>query len=231
MAGGVATYPWTSFITDANVANLDDEIGNANEVPKGPEEEQANQIHWCDSAYTINAPRITLVSTPDPLTLVEPVGILLQATGLEGTDGEVCVFGTGKACLIGGAQASVVCVTEEEVTGTVTIDCGPVGTIALQSGLAQEPNLVSLNPEGILLQSLLEVKATVEENSVTLNPAMISLQSGPSSISITPEGITLTCGPCSIALTMEGIVISGPTVEVSGDAAVTVSGAAITIGP
>jgi hypothetical protein len=175
---------------------------------------------------------LALVSDPDPvLNAEDPVGIVIQANGLEDTDGEVLVYGTGKVTLMGGAQASVQCITEEEVTGTVTIDCGAAGSIILQSGLAQEPNLVSLAPEGITIQSVVEVKIVVDENSITLNPAAITLQSGPSSISITPEGITLTCGPCSIALTPEGIVVSGPTVEVSGDASLTLGGAAITIGP
>src|SRR5262249_24119032 len=152
------------------------------------------KTHNCDNAYTLCAPSLTLLSAPDATDSENPVGIVIQANGLEGTDGEVLVYGTGKASLIGGVQAVVQCVTEEEVTGKVTIDCGEVGTIALQSGLTQEPNCILLSPEGISLTSLLLIKATVEENSVTLDPAMISLASGPSSISITPEGITLSCG-------------------------------------
>jgi hypothetical protein len=134
----------------------------------------------------------------------------------------VVVSGTGKATLIGGDQAVVQCLTEEEVTGKVTLDCGEVGTIALQSGLAQEPNAVVLNPEGVSLTSLLQVKAAVEENTVMLTPAMISLSSGPSSIEITPEGITISCGPSSIAITPEGVTVTGPTVSITGDAVVTI---------
>jgi type VI secretion system secreted protein VgrG len=191
-------------------------------VIEGPTD-SSRQTVSTDSGYTLTAPVLALLSDPDPvLNAEDPVGIIIQANGLEGTDGEVLVYGTGKATLVGGEQASVQCVTEEEVTGTVTIDCGPVGTIVLQSGLAQEPNSLQLSPEGIAIRSLLEITATVEENSISINPAMISLSSGPSSLSVTPEGITIACGPSSIAITPEGIVISGPMISISGDAMVNI---------
>src|SRR5262245_36593687 len=79
---------------------------------QGPAEGLTDETHASDSAYTISAPSIALFSSPDPaLNAEDPVGILLQANGLEGTDGEVVVCGTGKATLIGGDQAIVQCLT------------------------------------------------------------------------------------------------------------------------
>src|SRR5262249_10568991 len=77
----------------------------------GPAEETGVKTHNSDTSYTVCAPCITLVSAPTAINEDDPVGIVIQANGLEGTDGEVLVLGTGKATLIGGAQAVVQCVT------------------------------------------------------------------------------------------------------------------------
>ena len=224
----VNIVPSTSLPFDGDIQALGAIAAN---VPHGPEDSSTDQSHWCESTYTIGAPLIRLISDPSTDSAEGPLGIVIQAKGLEGTDGEVVVYGTGKASLIGGDQASVQCKTLEEVEGQITIDCGAEGTINLQSGLTREPNNLLLNPEGIAITSALQVQTTVEENSITLNPAEIALAAGLSSINMTPEGITLSCGPCSIAITPEGITISGPTVTLSGDATVSISSAAVSIGP
>ncbi|MFO0875837.1 MAG: type VI secretion system tip protein TssI/VgrG [Gemmataceae bacterium] len=217
---------------EANEQQVQDTSKEIIQSNDGPALETSDQTYSSDTSCNMVAPLITLTSAV--VNLESPpttTGIVIQALGTDGMNGTVAISGTGAASLTGGAQAYVQCVTEEEVTGKVTIDCGAAGTICLQSGLTQEPNSLTLNPEGVSIQSLEKISASVEENSITIDPATISLSSGPSSITITPEGITISCGPCSVAITPEGITVSGPTVAVSGDAEVGLSAPMITVGP
>ncbi len=134
--------------------------------------------------------------------------------------------------------------TEEEV-GTVTADCGADGTLTLQSGETQEPNCVEMSPDGISATSALLISLESEESSVKVDPEGVTTSSAESTISVTAEGITLTvaesvisitaegititCGPSVVEITAEGVVVNGPTVDVTGDGEVGITGAAITI--
>jgi type VI secretion system secreted protein VgrG len=198
----------------------------------GPGEDFADVVNQHDSPYTLSAPLLTLLSAPLPTDDGEVNGILIQATGLEGIDGVVTVYGTGSSYLLGGDMASVSCVTEGEAVGIVTIDCGgPEGSIILQSGEEQEPNSMLLGPEGVILQSAEEITVMVEENLINVAETGITLSVGQSGIEIGEEGITLFCGPNVIEISDEGIVVNGITLELTADAEASLAAPMIEIGP
>jgi type VI secretion system secreted protein VgrG len=197
--------------------------------PFGPGDNDTNEYHVCDSQYSVSAPVIHLASTLDPED-TGPSAVYVEALGNEEIGGNVLVFGSTSAFLGGGAMASVNVETNDAEEGLVTLDCGPDGTITLQSGLAKEPNALTMSPEGISVTSLLKITLQTAESSITIDPeAGITLSVAESSISITPEGITLSCGAASIEMTPAGLVLNAPTITVSGDAETTISTAALAI--
>jgi hypothetical protein len=195
----------------------------------GPGDSSSPSYNVCDSDYTISAPGITLVSNP-AADSTGPSGIYLEALGSDTGGGDVLIFGSDSAFVAGGAMASINVFTNDAEEGTITADCGPDGTITLQSGLAKEPNALTMSPEGISVTSLLKIALQTAESSITIDPEQgITLQVAESSISITPEGITLSCGAASIEMTPAGLVLSAPTITVSGEAETTISTAALAI--
>ena len=197
-------------------------------------------LHTCDTMYTVYAPGITLLSSPDPSNTTSSSVILIEALGNEAIEGNVLVYGSDSTHVAGGAEAYARVQTigdEGAGTGLVTIDCGADGTMMLQSGLAKEPNGIMMSPEGIVVSSAELVTVLADENSLTIDPeagimlevgesnvavteeAGISLTVGSTAIEITEEGITLTCGPNAVAITAEGITLSNGanTVEVSDE--------------
>jgi hypothetical protein len=183
-------------------------------------------IKMCETLYSIQAPQIELLSNLDPASQASSI-VTISALGNEEMDGDVWIYGADSAHLAGGSQSYLHLKTEEEVTGSVTLDCGTAGTLTLQSGLTQEPNHLVMNPEGITVSSLEKMLLQVLENSLTMTPEGITIQSGESVIELTPEGITLTVGPNVIEITAEGITVNGATLTLTGDAETSVSGASL----
>ncbi|WP_435020425.1 type VI secretion system Vgr family protein [Tundrisphaera sp. TA3] len=191
-----------------------------------------------DSLYAINSPRISLLSSLG-LDATEPSLIAIQALGNELTQGTVLVQGTSEVIAIGGDQTYFSMETIEDVEGAVLLDCGPAGTITLQSGIEQEPNSLIMSPEGIAASSTLRIEAEVDECSITMTPEGITETAAESALSITAEGITLTVaesvveitaegiiltsGPCSVEITPEGIMINGLTIALTGDESVEIT--------
>lgn len=196
-----------------------------------------------DVLYTLTAPTINLVSALEP-TDEGPSLIAIQALGSEDLNGVVLICGSSMSVVQGGSMAWLRVETEAEV-GTVTADCGADGTLTLQSGITQEPNCIEMTPEGITASSALMLTLESEESSVKVDPEGVTTSVAESLISVTAEGITLTvaesvieitaegititCGASVLEITAEGVVVNGPTVDVTGDAEVGITGAAITI--
>jgi hypothetical protein len=201
--------------------------GNSGEGT-GPGVNESEDIKFCTSLYSIIAPRITLLSNPNILDN-EASSIMLNAIGNEDTEGSVSIDGSDSVHVNAGPEAYIHLATEEEVIGTITIDCGAEGTVVLQSGLTQEPNHITMNPEGITVRSLEQIFQEVEDNTLTMTPEGITLQAGDSIIEMTPEGITLTCGDCVVEITAEGVTVNGLTITLAGDTEVSVSGASVSL--
>jgi len=185
-----------------------------------------------ESLYSIAAPRIALISSP---TLIpsEPTLIDIQSISELPGDGNVIIAASTSTAVVGGEMASVLVETQEEVTGKVTVDCGPEGTILLQSGIVREPNSLVMEPAGITVSSVPKITLesdesrimldaegiteSVAESVLSITPEGITLTVAESIIEITPEGITLTSGPSVVEITAEGIVINGATISLAAD--------------
>jgi len=225
-----------------------DEYSEYIDYSEGKGSGEATSISGChaesaDVLYTLNAPGISLVSALEP-TDEGPSLITIQALGNEELDGVVVICGSGMSVVQGGAMAWMRVETLAEI-GAVTLDCGADGTLTLQSGITQEPNCIEMNPEGITASSALEVTLESEESSVKVDPLGVTTTAAESLISVTPEGITLTvaesvveitaegititCGASVVEITAAGVVMNGPTIDVTGDAEVGLTGAAIMI--
>jgi hypothetical protein len=199
------------------------------EAGHGPGESAPSHYQDCAARYTIDAPVINLRSDPG-VEWTGPSAIYIQALGGEEEGGDVLVFGSDCVFVAAGSMGSINVETNAEEQGLITADCGPAGTITLQSGEAQEPNALVLGPEGISASSLELIKLQTVENSVTIDPEEgITLQVGENTITLTPEGIVLSCGPSSIEITAAGIVIDGPTVTINGEGETTISTPALAI--
>ena len=186
----------------------------------------------CDGLYSIQAPGISIFSTPSVTSQAN--GVTIFAAGKDGVDGVVTAVGATSAHVAGG-QASFLHLEsppDDAVTGMVTLSCGAEGALFLQSGAEKEPNFIALEPAGITTQSLIQVVTMAGEDVlIEMNPEEgITISAFvDNNILITEAGIEIIAGDSSISITAAGIEINGPIISITGDGDVSVEGAAVDI--
>lgn len=163
-------------------------------------------------------------------------GVDLVASGLEG---EVNVLGSSQVQIVSGL--SVVSISGTDAGGTICVSAGEVGQIRQIVGVPELGASIEMEPEGITIS----VGPLVGGASISMTPESITLKVAEVTLSITPEGISelvadtirsatpaghvLEAADGSFEVTPAAISLEAPTIEVTGDAMITMEGALVNI--
>lgn len=169
-----------------------------------------------DGLRVIEAGEVQVISNPGPLST--GAGVFLASFGPNKTDGPIDLFATQRVSVVGGPHAGILLETKNLVTGHVVVDCGPVGTISLQSGLLKKPNCLTLDPmTGISAESLMGVGLESLPHSIKINPATgIDMSAfALNQIKMAPDGVTIERGANSIKISDTGISINATSLSIT----------------
>ncbi|MFI4874781.1 MAG: hypothetical protein ACIALR_05570 [Blastopirellula sp. JB062] len=163
-------------------------------------------------------------------------GLDLVASGEQGT---VTINGSLNAQMVSGTGMIAVAGTEE--SNTVCISAGEVGTIKQVVGTPMVGAQIAMTPEEVTIS----VGPVGEGASIMMTPESITFKVADVVLAITPEGITetvddsirsntpaghvLEAADGSFEVTPAAISLEAPTIEVTGDAMITMEGALVNI--
>lgn len=170
------------------------------------------------SAYCIAAPAICLFGRSETGS---DASIVVQ------TDALGCMsLLSGTATTIASGANALISLKSGGAGGTMTLDCGGVGSLTLQSGPDVKTNTLTMTEEGVSLESLLQIELAAGLFAAIVNSdegIVLGLRgdTGPT-ITIGEAGIELKFGASSIALTATGITLSGANVTHSADTCYTI---------
>ncbi|TWT38380.1 hypothetical protein [Blastopirellula retiformator] len=163
-------------------------------------------------------------------------GVDLAATGL---DGQVNILATTQVQLTSGL--GMISVSGSDTGSTICVSAGEVGQIRQIVGVPEAGASLQMEPESITIN----VGPLAGGASITMTPESIIFKVAENTLSITPEGITetvtdtirsatpaghvLEAADGSLEVTPAAISLEAPTIEVTGDAMITMEGALVNI--
>ncbi|MCC9606832.1 hypothetical protein LOC68_15890 [Blastopirellula sp. JC732] len=163
-------------------------------------------------------------------------GVDLVASGLEG---EVNIMATSQVQVVSGL--GMITVTGTDAGATICLTAGEVGQIRQIVGVPDAGASIQMEPELITIS----VGPLAGGASITMTPESIIFKVAENTLSITPEGITetvtdtirsatpaghvLEAADGSFEVTPAAISLEAPTIEVTGDAMITMEGALVNI--